>query len=291
MWGNQPGLSSVLDSDAHLWERKKFTVPFVTAKSDIDKDFGTQDYITDIGGVGVRAILMESDVKPEEKKAELDFFASVMKERSPFVGFVAGCYPEREKFAEAIQPIRVMAGFKGLRRVLDTDATPKGFFLKQQFVENLRWLGKQNIHFELCVRSTDLGDAAKLIQLCPETTFALSHCGNPQVTKPDISDWKRDIDAIGKLKNVHCKLSGMMWNMPKEEWEAYMFQRLVNHVMECFGIDRIIFGSDWPRCNLGCGNWSQFHVTMRECVAKRPTPGEQHRKVFYDNGAKFYKVT
>ena len=88
--------------------------------------------------------------------------------------------------------------------------TPPGHCLDKRFVDDIRLLGKNGLSFDLCMRPAELGDAAKLIDACPDTSFILDHCGNASVRTKDLSGWKADIGRIAGRKNVVCKVSGIV---------------------------------------------------------------------------------
>src|SRR5437868_5459655 len=94
------------------------------------------------------------------------------------------------------------------------------------------------------MRPAELLDGAKLIDACPDTRFILDHCGNANVQAKDRTQWQRDIGAVAKRKNVVCKVSGIVVTAKPGAWSADDLAPIVNHTLEVFGPDRVMFGGD-----------------------------------------------
>ncbi|MGV2335869.1 MAG UNVERIFIED_CONTAM: amidohydrolase family protein [Planctomycetaceae bacterium] len=128
----------------------------------------------------------------------------------------------------------------------------------------MKLLGELNLSFDLCMRPTELADGLKLAKLCPETRFVLDHCGNaapaaflPEAQrggKPaahDPKSWRNDIKALADCPNVICKISGVIASAPQGVPFTESLGPIVNHCLDTFGPDRVVFGGDWPVCLLG----------------------------------------
>ena len=165
--------------------------------------------------------------------------------------------------------------------------TPPGHCLEKRFIDDIRLLGKAGLSFDLCMRPTDLGDAAKLIDACPGTSFILDHCGNANVRAKDLAGWKAEIGRIAGRKNVVCKVSGIVASAAPGPWSADDLAPIVNHVLDEFGPDRVVFGGDWPVCTLAA-TLRQWANALQAIVANRPH-GDQ-KKLFHDNAMRVYRL-
>ncbi len=183
--------------------------------------------------------------------------------------------------------------------MLHGPSTPAGYCLRPDFVRGVQTLGKHGLNFELTMRPTELHDAVKLIQQCPETHFVLDHCGNgdPKAFNPKLGPglkrsctadgWKRGIDAVAAQPGVMCKISGIVAFVPPGQWHAEDLAPVVNHCLDAFGPDRVFFGGDWPVCLLGSPvrGWVD---ALQQIVASRSL--EDQRKLWSKNAIKFYKL-
>ena len=138
------------------------------------------------------------------------------------------------------------------------------------------------------MRPDELGDAAKLIDACPDTAFILDHCGNASVRAKDLSGWKADIGRIAERKNVVCKVSGIVASAAPDPWTADDLAPIVNHVLDRFGPDRVVFGGDWPVCTLAA-TYRQWVEALRRIVAGRPVADQ--KKLFHDNAIRVYRLS
>lgn len=174
---------------------------------------------------------------------------------------------------------------KGVRQVLQVPEAPRGLCLQPAYIESMRLLGELGLSFDICIRPEELSDGIRLVDLCPDTRFILDHCGNASARNPHHAQWARDIDKFGQRKNVVCKISGVIKTVQKG-WDAGKeLEPVVLHCIESFGIDRVMFGGDWPVCN----NTSSFRgwvAALRWIL--RNTSAVDQRKLFHDNAMRYY---
>src|SRR5205823_1700240 len=135
-----------------------------------------------------------------------------------------------------------------------------------------------------CLRSEELPDAVKLIDLCPETRFVLDHCGNANVQAPDRTQWRRDMEEVAQRDNVICKISGIVASAKPGAWTSNDLAPIITHCLESFGKDRVMFASDWPVCTLAA-TYRQWVEALQTVV--REWSEANRRKLFHDNAVRF----
>jgi predicted TIM-barrel fold metal-dependent hydrolase len=209
---------------------------------------------------------------------------------------VIGGSPASQDFKEYLVRHAASGLVKGVRQVLHAPKAPRGKCLTDEFVRGVRILGKRGLSFDLCMRPTELADAVRLSELCPETRFILDHCGNADPKafqakrdpsdKPlhEVDEWRRGIDALAARSNVICKISGIVARAPKG-WQARDLAPIVNHCLDAFGPDRVVFGGDWPVCLLGAA-LREWVEALRQIVAGRSLADQ--RKLWSANARRFY---
>src|SRR6267142_1795788 len=118
--------------------------------------------------------------------------------------------------------------------------------------------------------------------------FAISrrHCVKSLagVQARDLTQWRRDMANIAKHKNVVCKVSGIVASARPGMWTADDLAPIVNHTLEVFGAERVMFGGDWPVCTL-TATYRQWVEALKAIVRNRPA--EEQRKLFHDNAVRF----
>ena len=291
----------IVDTHQHLWDLDRSSLPWLsTVPAFLNRSFYLSDYLAATRGLNViKAIYLEVDVEPSQQTDEARFVTSICRDpKHPTVGGVISGRPESRAFKKYIDQFKDNTHIKGLRRLMES--TPAGFCLQPQFVRSVQYLGKLGKHFEITIQPTQLSDALGLVTRCPEVRFVIDHCGtaDPKAflserarggQKPlhDADRWKTDMSRLADQSNTVCKISGIVANAP-EGWETDQLAPVVDHCLDAFGPDRVMFGGDWPACLLGA-RLDQWVNALREIVAARPAG--QQRRLFHDNAIGFYRLT
>ncbi len=291
----------IIDTHQHLWDRKVLNLPWLkNAPEVLRHDFVTTDYEQAMAGLNVKAIYMEVDVAPSDHVKEADLLVQQCRaKKTATIAATIGGRPTSADFESYVQRYAGNGIVKGLRQVLHGDSTPKGFCLGNEFVRGVQTLGKHGLNFELTMRPTELQDGAKLIQQCPDTHFVLDHCGNgdPKAFNAKLApdqkrsctadEWKRGIDAVAAHRHVMCKISGIVAFVPPGHWHAEDLAPVVNHCLDAFGPDRVVFGGDWPVCLLGSPvrGWID---ALKQVISARPE--HEQLKLWSANAIKFYQL-
>jgi L-fuconolactonase len=276
----------ILDTHQHLWDLGKFRLPWLAGGGPLATDRLMSDYLQAAEGLNiVKTVYMEVDVDPAQHVAEAEYVLDLCRrDDNPMVAAVIGGRPASDDFPDYIARFQNDPYIKGMRQVLH-GSVPRGACLEEAFVRGIRLLGLAGLSFDLCLRSADLLDAAKLIDLCPETRFILDHCGNPDVQASDHTQWRRDIAEVAQRDNVICKISGIVFSAKPGVWTAEDLAPIVLHCAEVFGSDRLLFASDWPVCTM-TATLRQWVEALQQIV-QAWSETDRH-KLFYANAARFY---
>ncbi len=289
----------IIDTHQHLWDLSVQSLPWLADAPEIlRQSYVTSNYLEATAGLGLnRAIYMEVDVDPAQHVAEAELILDICRDpNAPTVAAVIGGRPASADFADYIARFQDQPEIKGVRQVLHSDEAPQGFCLSPEFIKGVTLLGEAELCFDLCLRPTELSDGIELAKRCPGTRFVLDHCGNadpkafsPKPIEPwhDRDPWIRDIEAFSECPNVICKISGIVARTT-DGWTASDLRPIVNHCLDSFGPDRVIFGGDWPVCLLG-SSYRRWVEALRSIVATRPI--DQRRKLFAANAERFYGLS
>jgi predicted TIM-barrel fold metal-dependent hydrolase len=236
----------------------------------------------------VKSIYMEVALDPAQQVEEAEWVTDVCKRGgTPMVAGVVSGQPADDGFPAYLARFKRNPYIKGIRQVLHAPETPPGTCLDARYIRGIRQLGESGLTFDLCVRAAELRDAAKLVDACPETSFILDHCGNADVLAKDRTAWRADIAEVARRKSVVCKVSGIVASTKGMPWTPDDLAPIVNHVLEVFGPDRVMFGGDWPVCTLGA-TYRQWVEALRAIVKERPEA--EQRKLFHDNAVRVYRL-
>lgn len=247
-----------IDTHLHLIHPERFRYDWAAEIPALQGNFRLEEYRAAAEGCGIsESIFMEVDVPWEQAVAEAAFFCGLADDPSNRIsGVVAACRPEMPDFQahlEATSHPRLV----GYRRVLHTQ--PDDLCTGALFRENVALIGKAGLTFDLCVLPRQLANGAALIDSCPDTRFVLDHCGVPDIASGDLAHWREQLREISRRPNVACKLSGII-AYASGDITADTLRPVVRHAIDCFGWDRLVWGSDWPVCNLtrDLGTWTRL---------------------------------
>ncbi|HXD88363.1 MAG TPA: amidohydrolase family protein [Urbifossiella sp.] len=287
----------IVDTHQHLWDLTKFKLAWFDPDTPDGKvlghSFTSKEYAAATAGLNVvKSVYMEVDVVPEQQQQEADFIVELCKSgKTPTCAAVVSGRPNSDGFAKYARQFKDSKYVKGIRQVLHVKGATPEYFLDRKFVKGIQLLGELGLSFDLCVRPEELPDHIKLVEQCPGTRFILDHCGNGKIThKPaEREQWKKDMAAIGKKKNVVGKMSGFIASAPgRGKWTLDDLAPVINHTLESFGPDRVMFGGDWPVCLLGVEKYADWAGALMMVVKDRSD--EQQKKLFHDNAVKFYRL-
>ena len=228
-----------------------------------ENSFTIQDYKNLTADLGVGGtIFMESGVDDPDYQKETSFVHSLFKDpENSLIGLIVSIRPEKDdNFSKDLEETIEM-GATGYRRILhvESDEISKS----DTFRKNVRKMGDSGKTFDLCFLEKQLPVAIELAKACDNTTLILNHCGVPNIAGDTFESWSRDIKTISELPNVICKLSGLMAYCAPGTSSLDTIQPYVDHVLECFGAKRMVWGSDWPVVNLGKGLPEWISVTRK----------------------------
>ncbi|QKV19079.1 amidohydrolase family protein [Oricola thermophila] len=243
----------IVDTHLHVIDRSVLDYPWLSGVEPLNRDWPYASYERDARRAGISATLhMEVDVEPSMIEAETRNVATLAdRPDSLIVGAISSCRPEKDDFAEFLERQRANPLVRGFRRVLHV--MPDELSENALFRENMARLSGSGLTFDLCVLPRQLDKAIALADLAPDVTFILDHCGVPDIMGEERQPWMERIGELARRPNVHAKISGVVAYADPETWIAETLRPWVEHTIEAFGWDRVVWGSDWPVCTLGGG--------------------------------------
>jgi predicted TIM-barrel fold metal-dependent hydrolase len=278
----------IVDAHQHLWDLDLFRYSWLSSVPSLNRSFRMRDYLAVADGLEVvKSVHLEADVDEPYMLAETrHLLALAEQEDNPLEGIVACGRPESKGFQAYLDQIADQTRLRGIRRVLHTQ--PDELSQTPTFIANVAALSQYNLSFDICVLARQLPIAINLVSRCPDVSFILDHCGVPQVKERLLDPWRAYISEVSKCENVVCKISGLVAYANPENWTTEDLRPYVEHVIDCFGWDRVMFGSDWPVCTLSASykDW----VTALQSITS--SAGEQNRKkLFHDNAVRIYRLS
>jgi predicted TIM-barrel fold metal-dependent hydrolase len=277
----------IIDTHQHLIYPEKFSYSWCKDLPPLaGKTFRLEEYRAATHGTDIsQTLFMDAGVDDQHIKEETDFFLQLATNPdSGIAGVLATCRPEREDFLAQLESI-LHPKLKGLRRILHV--VPDELSQTPLFAKNLSLLAKHNLTFDLCLLARQLPIGAKLVRQLPEQQFILDHCGVPNIKDNELDPWRQHIRDLSKFPNLACKISGVAAYCDPQRVTVDAIRPFVEHCLECFGWERVIFGGDWPVCNItsSLGRWVEI---IREIVSKESVANQE--RLFSKNAERIYRL-
>lgn len=282
----------IVDAHVHYWDPGTLHYPWLDEIAALDRAFLPPEYRAAAATVPVsKLVFVEANCRPDETLREVKMIERLVETEPRLAGIVA--------FADVAQGLG--AGGSGLGRTLDVLARsplvkgvrqniqgrPAGFCVQREFVEGVREVGRRGLTFDLCATHDQLGDVVQLVRQCPDTRFVLDHCGKPAIRDQRLEPWRTEISAMAAHEHVSCKISGLLTEAPASGWVDADLAPYADWVVERFGAERVIFGSDWPVLTLA-GSYCDWYRFTRAFTA---TWTAAERNGFYgDNATRVYDL-
>ena len=271
----------------------------------MDRSYLMSDYLKAAANTGIeKTVYMEVNVDPNCIDLEVKLMTQhCQSSDNPMQALVISLDPMAESFHNDLKQQVANPFVRGVRSVLHTPGTGPGFCLQDDFVAGIQEIGRAGLIFDICIRPAELSDAVKLVQASPETTFVIDHCGNadPHVVNGDTdpgsepnghpsrhtsAGWKDDMSALAASPNTVCKLSGIVARA-QAGWNAETLAPTINHCLDVFGPERVVFGGDWPVCLFGT-QLSEWVGAFREVISRRNP--QMQKQVMHENALRIYKI-
>jgi predicted TIM-barrel fold metal-dependent hydrolase len=243
----------IIDTHLHLIDLSALKYPWLSRVPALNRSFLYEDYAREARRSSIAAALhMEVDVDPVDMDAETEYVQDLAgRPGSLIAGAIASCRPEDQGFANYLDHLAANKFVKGLRRVLHV--MPDGLSEGALFRDNLKRLSGTGLTFDLCVLPHQIPKAIALADLAPDVQFIIDHCGAPDIKGGAEHPWRERMSEIARRRNVVAKVSGVVAYADPADWTVETLRPYVEHTIESFGWDRVVWGSDWPVCILGGG--------------------------------------
>ena len=274
----------IIDTHLHLIYPDRLAYPWLGNAPAINKPWSVEAYWAEAKPLGIEAALhMEVDVAEADILPETEFVLGL----PGIAGAIAACRPENPDFPAQLERLLAMGKgrIKGLRRILHE--VPDAVSEPKLFADNLRLLAQHGLTFDLCLRADQLHLGVALAQKLPEVTFILDHCGNPDINGIGLDPWRQSLKQVAALPNVMGKVSGIV-NHCDPDWTPETLRPYVEHVVDSFGWDRVVWGSDHPVVTL-TGSLTRWVDAARDILAAETT--ENQEKLFSRNAERIYRLS
>jgi L-fuconolactonase len=274
----------MIDTHHHLWKYNPEEYGWMDdSMTTLKRDYLPADLEKKLRNSGVTGtVVVQARQKVEETRWLLEL-ADMHAFIKGVVGWFDLCSPELNGVLEeyANNP-----GLVGVRHVIH-DEPDDGFMLRRAFMKGIEALERYGLVYDLLLFPRHLKNAVKLVEAFPRQRFVLDHLGKPQINAGIMEPWRSGIRKMARYSNAWCKLSGMVTEADHTGWVYEDLLPYMEVVLEAFGPERIMVGSDWPVCSLA-GEYSQVMDVVRKFT--EPMCREDREKILFQNAVECYHL-
>ena len=274
----------MIDSHQHFWQYDPVEFDWI----DESMQSIRTDFLPGILEPVIRASGIEGVVTVQARQSEKETeWLLELARQNDFIKGVVGWLPLAAPKLEAC--LEKYAGenmLKGIRHVIQGEADPD-FILGIDFNRGINLLKKENLVYDILVLESQLPNTIKFVDLHPDQVFVLDHIAKPRISRNEISPWRERISELAKRENVHCKLSGMVTEADFQDWTDTQLHPYFEVVLEAFGPERLLFGSDWPVCLVATTYLDWVNLVRREIFALSQF---EQKQIMGGNAERIYKL-
>ncbi|MBZ5595789.1 MAG: amidohydrolase family protein [Acidobacteriia bacterium] len=273
-----------IDAHQHFWDVDRFQYPWMpSGASPLRRNFLPQHLEPILKRNRFEgSVIVQANIILDETRWLLDL-ASAHEFIRGVVGWADLTDP---RLGAALDEFQRHPKFKGVRHLVH-DEPDVNWLHREDVLGGLRELARRHIPYDLLVRPQHLKLVPRLAEKAPDLFMVIDHIAKPPIAAQQMDGWAEDMAAAAKIPNVYCKLSGMITEADPRAWKAEHLRPYVTHVMQLFGPDRLMFGSDWPVCTLA-GTWKEVLAAFTQAMG--PQPIEARDKLLGGTAQKFYRL-
>jgi L-fuconolactonase len=271
-----------IDSHQHFWHYNPTEHIWMNEQMSVLKT----DYLPD----NIRPLLAETGidgtvaVQARQNLDETEFLLELADQYKLIQGVVGWVDMRSDEVNSQLEKYASHSKFVGVRHVVH-DELDDQFMLGGAFLRGMAQLKTHNLTYDLLLFPKHLPIAIDVVKQFPEQRFVLDHIAKPLIKDGILEPWATDIGKLATYENVYCKVSGMVTEAAWNDWTQSDYVQYLDVVFECFGIERLMFGSDWPVCTLS-GSYSQVVGIVEDYIVK--LSDDEQAKIMGGNAIHFY---
>lgn len=235
-----------IDSHQHFWHYAPESHGWIDASMEVLKrDFLPPDLRPELDRAGFDGCIA---VQAAQTLAETDFLLALAEQHAFIRGVVGWVDLRSPELESTLDRLCAHPRFKGVRHIVQSE--PDDFLENPAFRRGVAKLARFDLTYDVLIYERQLPAAAAFVRALPEVRFVLDHAGKPDIRSGRLDSWRERIRAMAACPNVSCKLSGLVTEADWTGWRVDDLRPVIDTVLECFGTERVLLGSDWPVCLL-----------------------------------------
>ena len=250
----------MIDAHHHLWDPARRDYPWMAGEAldPIRRPYTVDDLRTVTSAAGVRSTILVQTVSSVEETEE---FLDLAAAEPVIAGVVGWADLTAPGVAEQLSALAARGPLAGIRHQVEGESDP-GWLARGDVLKGLAAVAAAGLSYDLLVSPAQVPAACEAVDALPELTFVLDHAGKPPIAAGEWQPWAANLTELGARPNVFCKLSGLITEANWDSWSVGHLRRHAEHIIDTFGPERLMFGSDWPVCELAASYEVVLDVAM-----------------------------
>lgn len=274
-----------IDAHQHYWKIDRGDYGWITSElPELYRDFMPEDleqHLTKHKMDG--SILVQAAPTIEETQ----FLLSLAAQSTSVLGVVGWLDLFDDEHRVHYEQYQANSKFKGFRLMIQ-DMPDASRILEPAFIEALRGYAAEDVPVDLLLVSHQLEYVAELLKKVPNLRGVIDHIAKPPIKEKTLNPWKQYMRQFAQYPGIYCKLSGMVTEGDHAQWIQEDFTPYIQTILELFGPERVMFGSDWPVCLLAADYSKVVDILLHSIPEEW---GKHERELLFGINAKeFYKL-
>lgn len=225
-------------------------------------------------------------VQADQSEMQNSFLLELASENDFIKGVVGWVDLRAKNIEDRLDYYSRFENMKGFRHVLQGEPD-RALMLTPGFMNGISKLKKHNFTYDILIFTDQLQYVPQFVNAFPDQKFVIDHIAKPDIKNHKVAGWAKEMRAIAELDNVWCKVSGMVTEADWKNWKYDDFEPYLDVVFEAFGVEKVMFGSDWPVCQVAAS-----YKAMADIVSQyTSTLSLSEQSVFWgENAVNFYNV-
>lgn len=224
-------------------------------------------------------------VQADQSENETQFLLKLAAEHDFIKGVVGWVDLRSTQLNERLKYFSGFKKLKGFRHV--AQAEPIGFLRRPDFSMGIRTLRNYQFTYDILIYPQQIADTIWLVKQHPDQKFVVDHLAKPVIREKEFANWSAGMKELSSFANVYCKLSGMVTEAVWSRWTVDDFKPYLDFVVQHFGINRVMYGSDWPVCLVAAAYQNQLGI-IEEYL--HPFSSSEKNKIMGENAIQFYNL-
>lgn len=279
----------MIDSHQHFWRISRADCEWPGADLPaIYRDFLPEHYTAAVDGLEFEGSVL---VQSQPCDSDTDFLLKVADAGETVCAVVGWIDLTSDRAGERLRHLQEHPKFRGIRPMLQAIANDD-WILNDDCNAALECAQQLGLRFDALIQPRHLAVVAELARRYPELTIVINHAAKPDIARGGFAQWAEGMLALGEHENISCKLSGLLTEATREQSARDdSFLPYAEHLLRTFGVERLMWGSDWPVCTLrtSLADWyARSTRLLKLCVGD--DTADAHQKIFTDNAKHFYRI-